>query len=77
MRYITAGERIEYKQGKLEGEQGLIVRQLQRRVGELPEETKSRIQSLTLTQLENLGDALLDFTNIEDLFNWLRANQSQ
>ncbi len=87
MRYITTGERIEYRRGKEEGrlegkeegrqEQGLtlIIRQLQRRVGELPESVKSRIQSLSLTQLESLGEALLDFTAIEDLLNWLQANQ--
>ncbi|NMF63383.1 hypothetical protein DP113_12815 [Brasilonema octagenarum UFV-E1] len=35
------------------------------------------MQSLTLSQLEALGEALLDFTAMEDLLNWLQANQSE
>lgn len=27
-------------------------------------------------ELENLGEALLDFTTLEDLLNWLQTNQS-
>ena len=77
MRYVTTGERIEYELGKQEGEQALILRLLQRRVGELSSEVRSQIESLSLTQLESLGEALLDFTSIEDLFNWLQANPPQ
>ncbi|KAB8317546.1 DUF4351 domain-containing protein [Tolypothrix campylonemoides VB511288] len=80
MSYITTGERIGYERGKEEGkqEQGqtLVLRQLQRRVGELPQEARERIQTLSLEQLEALGEALLDFTAIEDLLNWLAANQT-
>ena len=80
MRYITTGERIGYERGKQkgkkEGEQRLILRLLQRRVGELSPELQERIQSLSLNQLENLAEALLDFTAMEDLLNWLQTNQS-
>jgi len=81
MTYITTGERIGYERGREEGEQRLILRQLQRRVGELPgnanrevSEAIASVQALTITQLEELGEALLDFTAIEDLLNWLEAN---
>ena len=85
MTYITTGERIGYERGREEGEQTgeqrLILRQLQRRVGELPgnanrevSEAIASVQALTVTQLEELGEALLDFTAIEDLLNWLEAN---
>ena len=78
MRYITTGERIGYErgkqEGKQEGEQQLILRLLQRRVGELSTELQERIKSLSLNQLENLGEALLDFTAREDLLNWLQTN---
>ncbi|KOP26208.1 hypothetical protein AMR41_13205 [Hapalosiphon sp. MRB220] len=85
MRYVTTGERIGYERGKQEGKeegkqeqtQTLILRQLQRRVGELSPEVQQRIQSLTLAQLEALGEALLDFTASSDLLNWLQANQSE
>jgi predicted transposase YdaD len=84
MRYITTGERIGYERGKQEGEQKgeqkgkqqLILRLLQRRVGELSPELQERIQSLSLNKLETLGEALLDFTAMEDLLNWLQTNQS-
>lgn len=76
MRYITTGERIGYERGKQEGEQRLILRLLQRRVRELSPELQESIQSLSLNQLENLGEALLDFNAMEDLLNWLQTNQS-
>lgn len=85
MSYITTGERIGYERGKEEGKeegkqeqgQALVLRQLQKRIGELPEEVRSRIQTLSLNQLEALGEALLDFTAIADLLNWLEANQPE
>jgi predicted transposase YdaD len=76
MSYITTGERIGYKRGKEEGEQNIVIRQLQRRVGELPQEVIEKIQTLSLEQIENLSEALLDFTAIDDLLNWLQANQT-
>jgi predicted transposase YdaD len=76
MSYITTGERIGYERGELEGEQKLVLRQLKRRVGELPQDVMESIQTLSVTQLEALGEALLDFTAIEDLLNWLEANQT-
>jgi predicted transposase YdaD len=76
MSYVTTGERIGYERGKQEGEQGLVLRQVQKRVGELTQEVRERIQSLSLVQLEALGEALLDFTALEDLLSWLEANQT-
>jgi len=72
MSYITTGERIGYERGQQE----LVLRLLQRRVGELPQEVRGDIQTLSLEQLEALAEALLDFTAIEDLLNWLEANQT-
>ena len=79
MAYITTGERIGYERGREDGEQigkqKLILRQLQKRVGELSEEMIAFIQALNVTQLEKLGEALLDFTQIDDLLHWLEANR--
>jgi Domain of unknown function (DUF4351) len=78
MPYITTGERIGYKrgreEGRQEGEQGLILRQLSRRFGELSKQVRARVESMNSTQLEALGEALLDFTGIDDLNNWLQEN---
>jgi hypothetical protein len=37
-------------------------------------EVRSQVQSLSLTQIEALGEALLDFSNPSDLANWLQNN---
>ncbi|BAB74275.1 hypothetical protein DSM107007_04230 [Nostoc sp. PCC 7120 = FACHB-418] len=80
MSYITTGERIGYERGKEEGQlkqaQALVLRLLQKRVGDLPAEVREQIQSLSLEQLATLGEALLDFSAISDLFNWLDANHA-
>jgi predicted transposase YdaD len=58
------------QEGRQEEGRSLILRQLNRRFGDLPEHMQLRINTLSLTQLEALGEALLDFTNI-DLEAWL------
>ncbi len=77
MSYITTGERISYERGKQEEGQTIIVRQLQRRVGELSQEVKKQVQALPLEDLEALGEALLDFTAMGDLLNWLQAHPNE
>ncbi|MDZ8227977.1 DUF4351 domain-containing protein [Nostoc sp. ChiVER01] len=80
MSYITTGERIGYERGKQEGQQEqaqtLVLRLLQKRVGELPQQVREQIQGLSLKQLEALGEALLDFSAITDLLNWLQTHQT-
>jgi predicted transposase/invertase (TIGR01784 family) len=62
-------------QGKLQGQQDLIVRLLARRFGNVESEIQSRIRQLSSEQLENLGEAILDFASTSDLNNWLQAQQ--
>jgi predicted transposase YdaD len=59
---------------RLEEARSLILRQLTRRVGELPQSARSQIDHLSLSQLEALGEALLDFNGSADLENWLQKN---
>ncbi|NJN87929.1 MAG: Rpn family recombination-promoting nuclease/putative transposase [Leptolyngbyaceae cyanobacterium SL_7_1] len=59
---------------RLEGERSLVLRQLTRKVGEIPTPTKAQIQALTLTQLEDLGEALLNFATLADLSQWLERS---
>ncbi|WP_414586293.1 DUF4351 domain-containing protein [Scytonema sp. PCC 10023] len=73
MSYITTGERIGYERGQ----QDIVLRQLQRRVGELSQEVKKQVQALSLEDLEALGEALLDFTAMGDLLNWLQAHPNE
>ncbi|NJP09961.1 MAG: DUF4351 domain-containing protein [Leptolyngbyaceae cyanobacterium RU_5_1] len=59
--------------GQQKGERSLILRQLTRQLGELPKATQARINTLSLEQLENLGEALLEFEAIADLETWFRV----
>jgi predicted transposase YdaD len=59
--------------GILKGEQAVILRLLTRRLGTIAPTTESQIRLLSLTQLEALGEALLDFSQPSDLTNWLRT----
>jgi predicted transposase/invertase (TIGR01784 family) len=60
-------------EGRVEEAQALVMRQLARRIGEVSSEQRSQIQALSLTQLESLGEALLDFSNSAELEEWLRS----
>jgi predicted transposase YdaD len=64
------------QQGKQEGELAVVLRQLTRRLGTIEPEVQERLRSLTTTQLEDLAEALLDFSNADDLTNWLQSQGS-
>ena len=55
------------KQGVL----AMIYRQLPRRIGPVAIELQQRLLQLSVSQLEELGEALLDFSRPEDLIAWL------
>ena len=59
------------QEGREEGEQRLVIRQLNRRLGEIDASLIERVQELSIEQLENLGEALLDFSSVADLSAWL------
>jgi predicted transposase YdaD len=58
-------------QGRREGERSLILRLLTRRIGVVPADLTLRIEQLSIEQLEALAEALLDFSRVEELVNWL------
>jgi predicted transposase YdaD len=68
---LAEGEQRGEQFGRLQGERSLILRQLTRRVGELSLPLLGQIETLSLEQLENLGEALLDFQAMADLESWL------
>ena len=61
------------QEGIIEGQTALILRLLVRRTGEISPEIQTRIQQLSLEQLDDLGEVLLDFTSQEDLIAWLES----
>ena len=64
---LQKGEERGKKKEALE----LILRQLTRRFGAIGTETEQQIRTLPITQLEDLAEALLDFTIPSDLVNYL------
>ena len=78
MPYITSVEQIGYDRGieeelkrSLERERSLVLRLLSRKLGSINDHTLTKINNLSIAQLEDLGEALFDFKSITDLDRWL------
>jgi predicted transposase YdaD len=54
----------------------LTIRQLSRRCGSLDEGSRERLSALTLQQLEQLAEDLLDFSGTSDLQAWFDDHQA-
>ena len=78
MEIVTSWMEQGIEQGIEQGQKGeaitLVLRLISRRVGKITPELESAINDLTLTQLEDLAEALLDFNSIEDLEQWLQQH---
>ena len=61
------------EEGELKAGKSMILRQLQRQLGSVPDGVKAQIDTLDLPQLESLGEALLDFSQLSDLTDWLQG----
>ena len=59
------------REGIQQGEAKLVLRQLKRRLGDIPESIQETIKGLSVEKLEELGIALLDFKSQSDLITWL------
>jgi predicted transposase/invertase (TIGR01784 family) len=64
------------EEGRRQGVAATVLRQIHHRFGILDAETTDRIRVLPLERLEQLGDALLDFTSRDDLTAWLLEHSS-
>ncbi|MEA5553150.1 DUF2887 domain-containing protein [Anabaena cylindrica UHCC 0172] len=67
-----------YQEARQEGKQdeatSLLLRILSKRFGKLSDNNLQNIKNLTIEQLEDLGEALLDFVDINDLEQWLKSH---
>jgi predicted transposase YdaD len=63
------------EQRALQREKTLILRLIVRKVGELPQDIRSSVELLSIDRLEALGEALLDFTSLQDLRDWLGTTE--
>jgi hypothetical protein len=72
---MKAGMKAGMREGKQEGRQEealtLVQRQLRRRFGAPVEALLERVRQLPTTRLEELGEALMDFSGVSDLERWL------
>jgi len=72
---VYAEGKQEGKQaGKQEGKQELILRLLNRRFGELDTNLIEQIRGLDVSQLEELAEALLEFSSQDELEAWLQQS---
>jgi hypothetical protein len=73
---IQQGRQEGIQEGAQRTAQTLILRLLNRRVGILPDSVRGRIESLSVAQLETLGEALLEFSSLADLATWLSDSEA-
>lgn len=59
------------QEGRQEGEVRTIVRLLSRKFGNLSPQLANRVSSLSVEQLDDLADAVLDMQELDDLIKWL------
>lgn len=72
---VEQGLQQGLQQGKQEEALSYTMRLLTRRLGVVAPKLQAQIKKLTTTQLEELGEALLDFTDATDLVAWLQSQQ--
>lgn len=63
------------EEGIIDGEQRVIIRLLNRRIGEIDSSLIEQVRGLSVDKLESLGEALLDFSSIADLEAWLNQQE--
>ncbi|UXE63255.1 MAG: DUF4351 domain-containing protein [Woronichinia naegeliana WA131] len=66
-----------YQEAKQEGETQLLLSLLSKRFGAMGSRCIQAINQLSLEQLEDLGEALLDFDNVAELDNWLKSRVAE
>ena len=68
---LSRGQQEGREEGKKEEAISLLLRQLNRRFGQLSDDLIQSVSTLSLDQLGMLGESLLDFTTPADLQDWL------
>lgn len=72
---LLEGRQLGLLEGRKDEALSFLTRQLTRRIGAIAPETREQIQTLSVEELEDLGEALLDFSEASDLTNWLNEHQ--
>lgn len=77
MEIVTSWKLEGIEEGLQQGELKIVLRLLTRRMGEIAAELQSQIRQLSLIQLEDLAEALLDFEAQTDLVAWLQRVEAE
>ena len=72
---IAQGQQQGLQQELQQGEAAVIIRLLTRRFGAIAPDLVERIHTLSISQLDELIDAQLNFSSVEDLVTWLKGVQ--
>lgn len=76
LRSDTMRESVIYQDIQQERALLIVMRLLRRKVGTVPPAQLLKIQALDSTRLDDLAEALLDFSSLADLEAWLVQNQA-
>jgi predicted transposase YdaD len=68
---LRRGEERGRQEGRQEEASGFVLRLLGRQLGPIAPNLQAQIQAMPLDRLESLGEALLDFSTLDDLTTWL------
>ncbi len=74
---LQEGRQEGLQEGRQEEAANLVLRLLTRKLANLSETMVKQVKKLTIPQLENLGEALLEFTQIADLETFLSKLESK
>jgi predicted transposase YdaD len=66
--------KAEEREIGLQRERALILKLLNRKLGNLSPQLQSKVSALSIENVESLGEALLDFNSSVDLETWLSQN---
>jgi Domain of unknown function (DUF4351) len=79
MQMVTSWMEQGIEQGIEQGEERTTLKMVQRvlfrRIGVIEPEVDQQLRSLSVSKLESLFDAALDFNELPELINWLNQNQ--
>jgi predicted transposase/invertase (TIGR01784 family) len=64
-------------QGMQDGKRSLLLKQLSRKLGAIPDDVQVLLQQISPERLDTLSEALFDLENLTDLHNWLKNTFQQ
>ncbi len=71
---LAQGREEGREEGREQGERALLLRLLRRQLGAIDAAAAARIEKLRTGRLEELGEALFEFTSPADLDRWLQSH---